>query len=303
MSKPLNKVSSKEVELSIVILTYNNETQLPVCLDSIYKFNYLKLKNKIWEIIVADNNSSDNTVSNLEKDLKKYPNLLLIKNSQNLGFGPGNNLAANQAIGKYILFLNPDTKTEKDTINFPLEFISSHPDVGAVSVKTILGNGLLDYTCHRGFPTPWNSLCYFLGLSKLLPKSKLFSGYTLSYLDLDSPHEVDAINGAFFLMPSNLGRRLGFFDTDFYWKGEDLDLCFRIKSVGYKITYLPQVRLHHFKGSSLGHRRGSKTLEARFEVMRQFYDKHYSSKYPSFVRTLVFIGIHLRYLIAYLTGK
>ncbi len=285
-------------ELSIIILTYNSQKELPVLLDSIYLFDQEKFSAHQWEIIIVDNNSSDGTVTWLKENKDKYPNLVLIENKGNLGFGPGNNVGARKSNGQYVLFLNPDMKVEKESISTPLDFLKLHSEVGAVTAKTILGNGSLDSTCHRGFPTPWNAFCYFSGLTRLFPKSKLFAGYTLGDLDLDVPHQVEAINGAYFMLPRKLGNELEWFDEDYFWKGEDLDLCYRMKQKGYQIWYLPQVKVWHYKGSSKGHQRGSKSLNARFEVMRLFYEKHYKDKYPGWVRHLVLAGIQLRYFLA-----
>ena len=288
----------KKTELTIIILTYNSAKEIGACLDSIYKYYSTKIKSRDWELVVVDNASQDQTLKVVRG--KIYPEIRIRENKKNLGFAAANNLAARKAGGEYLLFLNPDTVVESNSISLPLEYLRAHPDVGALTVKILLGNGILDSTCHRGFPTPWNALCYFSGLTKLFPKSRLFAGYVLGHLDLDTPHEVDAINGAYFMLSKKLGGMLGWFDEEFYWKGEDLDLCFRIKERGYKIMYLPQARIHHFKGSSQGHRLGSRTLEARFAVMKLFYDKHYRQRYPGIVRLLVMTGISLRKGLVYL---
>ncbi len=260
------KKPQPETELSIIILTYNSANELPNCLGSLYEFNREKLLSGEWEVIVIDNNSTDQTILNLEKNRGAYPNLVIRKNQDNLGFGAGNNAAAKEARGNYLLFLNPDTVVENDSMSLPLDYLKHHPDTGAVSVKLLLGNGQIDMTCHRGFPTPWNSFCYFSGLTRIFPRSRLFAGYTLGNKDLSSSHQVDAINGAFFMMPRALGQTLGFFDEAFYWKGEDLDLCYRLVQKGFKVMYLPQAVVHHFKGAPGGHKRVSKTLQARFAV-------------------------------------
>lgn len=282
-------------ELSIIILSYNVSELLVNCLESIYKFDRQKLARGDWEIIVPDNNSNDDTLGVLKK--KNYPGLRVIENSVNMGFAAGNNIAAKASKGKYILFLNPDTIVEPGAISYCLSYLQKNPEVGAATVEVVLGNGKPDTTAHRGFPTPWNSLCYFSGLSKIFPKSKLFSGYTLGHLDLKTEHVVDAINGAFFMIPRTLGERLGWFDEDFFWKGEDLDLCYRINELGYKIMYLPGKKIIHFKGSSRGHVKGSKTLGARFDVMRLFYEKHYRNKYPRLIKELVFAGIKIKEIL------
>ena len=287
-------------ELSIIILTFNVERVIKACLDSV--FSYLK---KDWEVIVIDNNSTDKTVKILKQARPgragvQDDNFKLIITEENLGFAGGNNIAVQQAKGKYILFLNPDTIVEQNTISYCLNYLEDHLDVGAATVKIVLGNGKLDYSCHRGFPTPWNSLCFFSGLTKIFPKVKLFSGYTLGYKNLNETHEVDAINGAFFMIKKELGDKLNWFDTNFFWNGEDLDFCYRIKENGYKIMYLPDKKIIHFKGSSGGHKRGSKTFYARFEVMKLFYDKHYKDKYPWIVTRFIYLGIKIRKLLSFI---
>lgn len=289
------KKLQEKPELSIIILTFNVERVIKACLNSV--FSSLK---KDWEVIVIDNNSTDKTVEMLKKF--QHDSLKIIENKENSGFAGGNNIAVQQAQGKYILFLNPDTIVEQNTISYCVNYLHDHPDVGAATVKIVLGNGKLDYSCHRGFPTPWNSFCFFSGLTKIFPKVKSFSGYTLGYKNLNEIHEVDAINGAFFMIKKELGDKLNWFDTDFFWNGEDMDFCYRIKEEGYKIMYLPDKKIVHFKGSSGGHKKGSKTFYARFEVMKLFYDKHYRNKYPEFIRWLVFGGINLRMGAQWLLG-
>lgn len=287
------KKQPKKIKLSIIILTFNSENELPACLESIYKFDADKLTRQEWELTVIDNHSSDQTISQLRKNLFKYPHLKIIENRENLGFGPANNLAAKKSAGQFVLFLNPDTVVEKNSLSMPLSYLEGHPDVGVATAKLILGNNQVDMTCHRGFPTPWNSLCYFTGLSKVFPTSRFFAGYTLGNLDLNTDSEIDAVTGAYLMMPRLLGEKLNWFDPDFFWKGEDLDLCYRVKAAGYKVMYLPEAIVHHFKGASKGHQKGSKTLAARFEVMRLFYNKHYRNKYPTFIRLLVATGINI----------
>lgn len=293
----MHKLQKKEkVELSIIILSYNTKGLLEKCLESLYTYYGDKISEGEWELIVADNGSSDGSQEVLKENA--YKGLLFIDNKNNLGFAKGNNVVAKMSKGEFVLFLNPDTIVEKESISFPLAFIKGNCDVGAVTAKTVLANGDLDVTCHRGFPTPWNAFCFFSGMSRIFPHSKLFSGYLLGSLDLNTPHEVEAINGAYFLMPRDLGTKLGWFDEDFFWKGEDLDLCYRIKQLGKQVWYLPQVKIWHFKGASKGHKPGSKSLQARFDVMRIFYEKHYRNKYPWLVKQLVFLGINLKHFLA-----
>lgn len=301
MKKPPKKdsLARSQCELSIIIVTYNNEKEVLACLNSLYKFNSDEFMGKSWEVVLIDNASVDKTLDLIREKLSHFQNLTIIESKLNLGFGQANNEAVKSASGEYILLLNADTIVEKESLSLPLELIKTNPNFGAVGVKTVLGNGRLDYSCHRGFPTPWRAFCYFFGLTSLFPHDPWFSGYTLGYLDTNLSHPVDAINGAFFMLPKKLGDDLGWFDKDYFWNGEDLDFCYRIKKAGKEIFYCADTKIIHYKGSSGGHKRGSKTFFARFEVMKTFYMKHYKNVYPSWVKWLVIGGINLRQLIAY----
>lgn len=302
MKKPPKKdnSSSTGVELSIVIVTYNNEKEILPCLKSLYAFNADPLDRGRWEVLLIDNASTDNTVNVLKENQPLFKNLTILDSGDNLGFGQANNTAVKKASGKFVLLLNPDTIVEKESLSRPLEIISADEKIGAVGVKTVLGNGSLDYSCHRGFPSPWRAFCYFFGLTNLFPHHPWFSGYTLGFLDANTSHFVDAINGAFFLTTKKLGDQLGWFDRDYFWNGEDLDLCYRIRETGKQVYYCADAKIIHYKGSSGGHKRGSKTFFARFEVMKIFYRKHYQNRYPFWMTWLVMGGINLRMLIAYI---
>ena len=140
----------------------------------------------------------------------------MVDSGGNIGFSAGNNKGLPYAKGRYVLFLNPDTIVYPRTLSDMLAFMEKHPEVGAASCKLINKDGALDFNCHRGFPTPWNAFCYFSGLQKMFPKSKLFAGYTQGWKDLSSTHEVDAIEGAFMLVPRSVGEKIKWFDDDYF---------------------------------------------------------------------------------------
>jgi hypothetical protein len=183
-------------------------------------------------------------------------------------------------------------------------FMEKHPQAGAASCYLRLFNGEIDEACHRGFPTPWRAFCYFSGLAKIFPRSRFFSGYTLGYLrDSPKPHEIDSCSGSFLLVRRKVGEQVGWWDEDYFWYGEDLDFCFRIKKAGWKIYFIPQVKIIHYRGVTSGIKKHSQGLSkaskktrlraalASTEAMRIFYRKHYSLKYPSFFRRMIFLAI------------
>lgn len=287
------------IELSIVIVSYNTKDLLKDCIESIYKNS----KDLSFEIIVVDNNSSDGSADLVSNNFK---DVILIKNSQNLGFSKANNIGIKKTSGDFILFLNSDTLVKENTLRHMLDFMKIHQDVGASTCKLLMPNGKIDDASHRGFPTPWNSFCHFSGLSKILPKTKLFGGYNLTYLDFNKTHEIDALAGAFMLVRRSAGEKVRWWDEDYFFYGEDIDFCFMLKQNNWKIYYVPEVSILHYKGVSGGIKNISKEITTasdktrkkaqveRFRAMRIFYKKHYEKKYPWIITRLVYLGISLK---------
>lgn len=289
-------------DLSIVIISYNTNQILVECINSILE----TVKKNLYEIIVVDNNSQDGTVEEMRKMVTKFKNLKLIENKDNLGFSKANNIGIKESSGRYILFLNSDTVVYPNTVDGMIEFMDNEKDAGASTCFVELLNGRLDDAAHRGFPTPYRAFWHFSGLTKIFPKSKLISGYSLGYLDLSKIHEVDACAGAFMLVRREAGEEVGWWDEDFFWYGEDVDFCYRLKEKKWKIYFVPNFRILHYKGVSGGIKKISKHLskadketreraiDARFNAMRIFYDKHYKNKYPGFLNLIVLSGINMR---------
>lgn len=276
-----------ESDLSIVILNYNVRDLLINCLESIFKN---KSPKDNWQIIVVDNASSDGSV---EKTKEIYGNTIeIIASKSNLGFAGGNNLAIPFIKAPVVLFLNPDTLIVGDVIQKCLEKLLSSPELGAISPRIELPDGKLDYSCHRGFPTPWNSFAYFLGLSKIFPKIKLFSGYTASYLDINQEHEIDCVTGAFLMVRKIACEQIGYWDKDYFWNGEDIEFCYSLKEKGWRIYYYPKVKIIHYKGSSSSKEK-SKTISHGASAMRIFYKKHFYKNYPPILRDLILTGIKM----------
>lgn len=294
------------VRLSVIILSYNTLELLRKCLESVPAPPGV-------EIIVVDNASTDGSP---EMVAKEFPKAVLVANRKNLGFAGGNNLGIKIAKGEYLLFLNSDTVVKPGALSEAVDFMEKNPEVGAFSPKTLLANGQMDPDCHRGFPTPWASISYFLGLEKFFPKSKVFGQYHKFYLDLNHNHEIDAGAGAFMLIRREIVEKVGVWDDQYFFYGEDLDYFYRIKEAGFKIMFYARPLLTHLKGGSSGLRKESKKVtrasrETRLRVAREsirameiFYRKFYQNRYPSWLTFLVLTGIRLkgwgRYLKHYL---
>jgi len=293
------------VQLSIIILNYNTKQLTIDSIASVEKHYLPEVSDGTYEVIVADNASSDGSIAALHKYKKssKIKSFHIVENGGNLGFAAGNNKAVPFAKGKYVLFLNPDTIVYEKTLRVLLTFMETHPDAGAVSCKLLNREGKFDFNSHRGFPTPWNALSYFSGLRKKFPHSRFFSGYTQGWKDIDTTHEVDAISGAFLLLPRALGKKIGWWDEDYFFYGEDIQFCFDLHKLGYKIYYVGEVASMHIGGAVSGIKKSTQHLTtatvnakrrmqlARFDAMRIFYRKNYKNTYPAWLQFLIFKGI------------
>ncbi len=294
---------AKKIDLSIIIVNYNTKDFLKKCLESLY--SSIAGSSLLVEIIIVDNGSTDGSLQFINSLKEKDLNLKIIDNKSNLGFAKANNLAIKKSSGRYVLFLNPDTIVQKETLKIMIEFMDKNPKVGASTCRVELTDGRLDQACHRGFPTVWNSFCYFSGLEKIFPKSKIFAGYSLTYLPLDKTHEIDAGCGAFLIVRQPVGETIGWFDEDYFWYGEDLDFCYRLKQKGWQVMFVPTTKIIHWKGAASGILKHSqkvssasketkiKAAKASVKVMRIFFQKHYQDKYPKIVYWLVMVGIKL----------
>ena len=294
---------AKKIDLSIIIVNYNTKDFLKKCLESLY--SSIAGSSLLVEIIIVDNGSTDGSLQLINSLKEKELNLKIIDNKSNLGFAKANNLAIKKSSGRYVLFLNPDTIVQKETLKIMIEFMDKNPKVGASTCRVELTDGRLDQACHRGFPTVWNSFCYFSGLEKVFPKSKIFAGYSLTYLPLDKTHEIDAGCGAFLIVRQPVGETIGWFDEDYFWYGEDLDFCYRLKQKGWQVMFVPTTKIIHWKGAASGILKHSqkvssasketkiKAAKASVKVMRIFFQKHYQDKYPKIVYWLVMLGIKL----------
>lgn len=284
------------MDLSVVIVSYNTKELLKDCLNSV-KTAIEKINA---EVFVVDNNSDDQTVQMIKG---KFPWVKLIANKKNLGFSKANNQAIKRAKGDYILILNPDTRVLPDTFTKMITFMKAKTSVGVATCRVEFPDGRLDIDCRRHFPTPWRSFTHFSGLAKVFKGSKLFDQYNYGYQSEDRVLKIDACVGAFMMIPKKAIGKVGMFDEEFFFYGEDLDWCYRFHENGYEIVYTPITKIIHYKGASSGIKKGSQevtkaTIETKKMVRRQsinamriFYRKHYKNKYPFFVNWLVYLGL------------
>lgn len=270
-------------DISICITTLNASGYLRNCLRSICEQSaYLHWRDDAslteeppssspvngkldFELIIVDNGSTDDTASMLQAE---FPKAIIIHNSRNEGFARPINQALRQSLGRYMLVLNPDTIVLPGALNHLSEYMDAHPEVGICGPKVLNRDGSLQKPCRRGVSRPWAAFSYFSGLSALFPRSKLFGGYLLNYLDENATSEVDGVSGSCMLIRRQLFDQIGMFDEQYFAYQEDADYCFRANAAGWKVVYLATAQIVHFGGQG-----GSRVQPYRsiFEWHRSYY--------------------------------
>jgi hypothetical protein len=292
------------ISLSIIIVSFNTKEITQKCLISLKKnFIHYPIDH---EVIVVDNNSQDGTAEMLLDLEKKWSYLHVFLNKKNLGFGKGNNLGLEKSQGRYILYLNSDAIVTNIDFRDLIKLMELRKDVGALTVKVVLPTGQIDPASHRGFPTLWRSFTYFLGLEKIFKNvpllNKLFGGYHLVNLNLNEIHEVDVITGAFLFTKREIVAAFGGFDKDYFAYGEDIEMAFQIKKIGYKIIYYPLWEVLHLKSVS-GLKKKDANIRKKtnfyfYDSMKIFYQKHYAEDHNWLVNQLVYLTIDIKKKLA-----
>ena len=265
----------KKAKLTIIILNHNTKALLADCLDSIKKNN----DDISLQVIVSDNSSTDGSVEMIKKNYK-WVELL---QGPNISFSNGNNRARKYTKGEYILFLNSDTIVHKDTLTKCVEYLDKHNDVGALTCKLVLPDGSLDKDARRRFPTPSIYLNAFIFNNK--------DRYWYQDIPANITHEVEVIQGAFFLTTKKILDQVGWLDEKYIFDGEDLDLSFQIKKAGYKVVYYPDVAVTHIKKASKNNFSGVTRKMQGVDSLMRFHTKNMSQQYSFVINCLVLIGL------------
>ena len=276
--------------VSIIIVNYNVKFFLEQCLYSVQKAT----EGIESEIIVVDNNSTDDSIFYLQSH---FHQVQFIKNQTNEGFAKACNKGLRKAKGKYIIFLNPDTILAEQVINKALLFFYKHPDAGALGIRMMDGGGNFLKESKRSFPSPLTSFYKLAGLARLFPRSKFFSHYHLGHLNEKENYEVDVLAGAFMMIKKEVLDKVGSFDEIFFMYGEDVDLSYRIQKAGFKNYYVSESAIIHFKGES--------TKKGTLNYVRMFYSamgifvrKHYGGTRAGIFNISIQFAIWVRAVLA-----
>ena len=262
-------------DISIIVVNHNSRAHLDKCLSSLEG----RLTQQDCELLVVDNNSSDGSQDMVER---RFPQVQLISNQDNLGFARANNQAVRQSLANYYLFLNPDTLLSTEALDLMLEEMRKNTRVGAI------GPALLDresrYQVSFGRRVDFGA--------ELLQKC-FFNPYHRARLKHDpDTRDVGWLSGACLLVRRDVLIEVGAFDENFFLYFEDIDLCLRIKQKGYRLVYLPQAKVYHEGGASTSLDETSSRFEYRKSQL-YFYQKHNSRVSLRLLRLYLFLKFSL----------
>jgi len=241
---------NQQFDASIIIISFNTKTILKECLESVIR----ESANLRVEIFVVDNHSADGSAEMVEQE---FPDVRLIRSDVNLGFGAANNVALEQARGRYFVLLNSDAFFQPSALELAIQHMDATADCG-------LGGGLLVgrdgnwQPSARSFHSLLGDFLVLTGLAAKFPKSKFFGGFDRTWADVKEAASVDWVPGAFSIIRPRALVKSGIFDPAFFLYYEEVDLCVRIKQAGYTIWYWPDIVVVHIGGESS---RQLKTLE------------------------------------------
>jgi GT2 family glycosyltransferase len=250
------------MNISISIVNYNTKELLKKCLESIF----INLERNLeFEVIVADNNSTDESFRQAKEN---FPGVKYIENKTNLGFAKATNQTIRLSSARYMLLLNPDTSVLNRAIQKMFLFMEENKDIGILGCKLIMPNNIIHKNCS---PFPWllrvleNPLYLFA-----LPKW-IYERIKISRWDYGDIKDVDWILGSCLMVRREVIDKIGMLDERFFIYAEDLEFCYRVKKNNWRITYIPEAEILHYQNvSGIQEFRDKKRLMEYISVQKLF---------------------------------
>lgn len=255
------------MNVSVIYVNWNAAEEIAASIDSIRTH----VRDLDYEIIVVDNNSAESCAP-LEQD-----GVTLIRNPVNAGFGAGCNLGVQHSTGRYLLFLNPDTRIHTDMLSCLAHVLDTTPRAGACGPMVIREDGSIDYGAARADLSIINEFLEHSTLAFRFPRNRILGRPYYSFWDHNSTRPVDSLLGACMLFRREIFERLGGFDENFFLYAEEVDLCRRTRAAGYHIYYVHTCQvLHKSKHSTTQFFGGMHTMVLQYLVSLNYYfRKHY----------------------------
>lgn len=227
-------------KVSIIIVNYNHKYFPQMCIEAIERSK----TNFVYEIIVVDNGSVDESIHKLRK-LKKEGRIKLIESPKNIGYGQGNNLGVKQAKGEFIVISNPDIFVKENTMQLMIDYLGKHREIGLLGPRLRYYSGEIQESCRRHM-TFFDLIIKRTFLKKISRYKKRLKRYLMHDYNHDDIQPVELITGAYFMMRRDVYNEVGGFDSRYFLFMEDYDLCLKLHKKNLKVVYFPMAEAEHY---------------------------------------------------------
>lgn len=231
------------MKLSVIMVNRNRCDLLKLALNSLIKAAH----GLIYELIVVDNASTDNTIEMLRAD---FPDVRLIANKTNLGISKAANQGIEVSRGEYVLLVNADSICGKETLAKVIEFMDTHNEASGLSVRMLGAQGGFLPESNRGLTKPWMTFFKLIGFAKNFQKTRLSDRNHKAWVEEFQTSEIDILNDAFMLIRKSVLSDVGLFDERFVQYGHNIDLSYRMRLSGYKNFYFPKTYIINLKSDN-----------------------------------------------------
>ncbi len=274
-----------QIDLSIIVASYNTQDLLRSCLSSIYRQTH----EITFEVIVIDDRSPDMSAIMVSSE---FPQVVLVVNDQNLRYAKTNNKGLNVAKGRYGLLLNSDVEVQSGAFDRLVAFMDNHSEAAAAGPKLVNPDGSTQH-CIRSFPSLLPMVFQALNLHKIWPGNPITDKYYNTNFDYDKVQAVQSIGTTAFIIRRSVWETYGLLDERFSLAFVDLAYCYMLGQHKQKIFFFPDsVVMHH--GSQSINQSGTKEIRLQHEALREFYNLYYADNHSLLTRRLIHIGIQMR---------
>lgn len=278
------------MKLSIVIVNWKTKELTAAAIASVFA----QTKALLFEVILIDNYSNDGSVEALRA---QFPQITIVANDTNLGFGRANNQGMRLAKGQYIFLLNSDTVVLDQAIEKMVAYLEANSDVMMLGPKVLNADHTFQHACRRMLPTPASSFYHLFGLVKIFRSNTRVNAYKGYNREPNVTEPVQALSGAAMMFRRQVYEVTGGFDERFFMYGEDLDLCKQVFDHGWKTVFLHTAEIIHYGGASSKKSRYQSIVNF-YQAMWLYYYKHWGTKHGWPLQVVIWIGIKLRLLVA-----
>lgn len=225
---------TQNIDLSLITVNFNGVRDTLEMIDSV-KTNLTSIR---YEIIVVDNGSRINEAKTISE---KFPDIVVLRSDDNLGFAGGNNLGINVATGRYVMLINNDTLVPDDSLSSLVLYMDSHPNAGAVSPKIV-------------FFKPENTVQFagYTELSNITLRNNLIGFGEQDRGQYSDVKETPYCHGAAMVLRKDVLDKVGLMPEIFFLYYEEIDWCTKISRAGFKQYFYPNSVIIHKESSSTG---------------------------------------------------